>query len=200
MLRVPHRLAVLALIAGCLLAAVAHADGDAKRGQRLGYTCLGCHGIRNYHNTYPTYRVPKLEGQTVEYLAIALLAYQTKERSHSTMHAQAISMSAQDILDVSAYLAGEPVKSDGAADGTPPEAAQVCVACHGNEGVGILPEYPTLAGQHPDYLVHTLQAYRSGGRRNAIMLGFSAALSDADIKALAAYYGAQKPALRTSKR
>lgn len=195
--RPPVLLALLALLAA---SGSVHADGDAKRGQRLAYTCLGCHGIPNYKNTYPTFRVPKLEGQNVEYLVSALRAYQSKERSHATMHAHAVDMSEQDMRDVAAYLAGAPLKSDGKPEGTPPQAAQVCVACHGNDGVGIAPEYPVLAGQHADYLARTLLDYRNGGRRNAIMAGFVATLTDEDIEALAEYYAAQKPGLRTVKR
>lgn len=175
--------------------------GDAARGARLGYTCLGCHGILNYKNTYPNYRVPKLAGQSPSYIVIALQAYRNQERGHATMHAQAATMSDQDMADVAAYLAGTPVQSkpDARPVGTAPEAAAVCVSCHGNDGVGITPEYPTLAGQHEDYLQRALLDYKRGGRKNAVMAGFVGTLSEADIKALAAYYAAQ-PGLETSRK
>jgi cytochrome c553 len=67
---------------------------------------MGCHGIPGYNNAYPTYRVPKLGGQPPEYLAAALKAYQSGERPHKTMQAQATSLSEQDIADIAAYLAG----------------------------------------------------------------------------------------------
>ena len=79
--------------------------------------------------------------------------------------------------------------------GTAPKASHTCVACHGNDGVGILPEYPTLTGQHEDYLQEALRAYRSGQRKNAVMAGMAAALTDEDIEALARYYASQKPSL-----
>ena len=178
------------------------AAGDVERGAKLAYTCLGCHAIPNYKNTYPTYSVPKLRGQTPEYLVIALQAYRNKERSHGTMHAQAISMSDQDMADIAAYFAGPPVTSDAAAKpvGTAPEAAAVCVSCHGTDGVGIAPEYPTLAGQHADYLRRALTDYKRGGRKNAVMAGFVGGLSDADIAALARYYAAQPGLTTPSKR
>jgi cytochrome c553 len=179
----------------------AMAAGNAERGERLAYSCLGCHGIPNYKNTYPTYSVPKLGGQTAEYIVLALQAYRNKERSHGTMHAQAYSMSDQDMADIGAYFAGTPVASNPNAKpvGTAPEAAAVCVSCHGNDGVGITPEYPTLAGQHADYLVRALTDYKRGGRKNAVMAGFAGGLSDADIRALARYYAAQ-PGLRTPEK
>ncbi len=79
----------------------------------------------------------------------------------------------------------------GAADITAGKAkAGVCAACHGADGKTPLdPSYAILAGQHPDYLVAALKAYRSGDRKNAIMGGQAAALSNADIENLAAYYG-----------
>ena len=85
--------------------------GDAKRGHALSYTCNGCHAISNYKNVYPTYSVPKLHGQRPEYLVAALKAYKSGERSHGTMHAQASTISEQDMKDVATYLAGPKVSS-----------------------------------------------------------------------------------------
>ena len=187
--------------AALALAAAAHAAGDAGRGAQLGYTCLGCHGIDNYKNVYPTYSVPRLTGQHPEYLIAALKAYRSQERSHATMHAQAASLSDQDMQDLAVYLAGAPLTVGAAPLGaTPAKVTAICVACHGRDGVGLTAEYPTLAGQHADYLARALQDYRRGNRKNAIMPAFAGQLSDADIEAVAAYYSAQRPALRTVPR
>lgn len=71
----------------------------------------------------------------------------------------------------------------------------VCAACHGAAGIAAIPTYPNLAGQNEAYLVSSLKAYklkqRSGGMA-AIMQGQAAALSDADINNLAAYYASLK--------
>jgi cytochrome c553 len=75
-----------------------------------------------------------------------------------------------------------------------PASAQACVACHGKTGVSSSPEWPNLAGQHAAYLAIQLHAFKQGSRSNAAMAPFVAALSDADINALAAYYAAQQPA------
>jgi len=66
--------------------------------------------------------------------------------------------------------------------------AQVCAACHGKDGNGTSPMFPRLAGQYPEYLVHTLQAYKNGDRSNAIMAPQAKNLSDQDIADLASYY------------
>jgi cytochrome c553 len=178
--------------------------GDAARGEKLAYTCLGCHGIPNYKNAYPTYSVPKLAGQHPEYMVIALKAYQSGERAHATMHSHAVSMTEQEMADVAAYLAGANVikapASPAPGAGTAPAAAQVCIACHGNDGVGIVAEYPTLSGQYADYLARALTDYKRGNRKNAVMAGFAGTLSEADIRALADYYSKQSPALGTPKK
>jgi cytochrome c553 len=177
------------------LATQAHAEGDAERGEVLAYTCHGCHGIPNYKNAYPSYSVPKLGGQHAAYMVAALKAYASQERPHPTMYSHAATMSEQDMADIAAYLEGEPIQAGGEVIGTPPAATATCVACHGNEGVGILPEYPTLAGQYADYLEHALRDYRSGRRKNAIMAGFAAGLTDEDIEAIARFFSQQQPSL-----
>lgn len=67
-----------------------------------------------------------------------------------------------------------------------------CAACHGADGVSATPAFPTLAGQHRDYLYHSLRDYKSGKRKNPIMAGQVEALSDADMADLALFYSRQK--------
>lgn len=86
----------------------AWAEGNTDAGMEKANTCMGCHGIPGYNNVYPTYRVPKVGGQPPKYLEAALKAYRSGERPHSTMHAQAASMTDQDIADVAAYLSSAP--------------------------------------------------------------------------------------------
>lgn len=72
-------------------------------------------------------------------------------------------------------------------------ASEVCAACHGVDGNLVLaPDYPKLGGQHADYLVFALKAYRSGDRDNAIMAPFAGGLSDQDIRDVAAWYARQE--------
>jgi len=67
----------------------------------------------------------------------------------------------------------------------------VCHACHGETGQSIQPIYPNLGGQHQDFMVRTLKGFRDGSRQNAIMNGFAANLSDADIEDISAWYASQ---------
>ncbi len=93
-----------------------------------------------------------------------------------------------------AALANEPVAESSQSVA---EKAAPCAACHGPNGVSTNPMYPSLAGQYQDYLVVALKAYKSGARKNPVMAGMAAPLSDQDIKALAAYFAAQKGPLYT---
>jgi len=87
-------------------ATAATPTGNAARGKDLTYTCQGCHGVTGYKNAYPNYHVPKIGGQSPQYLINALTEYQQGKRKHPTMQAQAASFSAQDIADIAAYISG----------------------------------------------------------------------------------------------
>ena len=166
------------------------AEGDAEAGATLAYTCLGCHGIEGYRNAYPSYRVPKLGGQKAAYLVVALKGYREGTRAHPTMAAHATSLSDQQIEDVAAYLAslgGDTVAAGGGAAPSLDETA-TCIACHGQNGISLSPTWPTLAGQHQDYLEHALNQYRDGTRKDPVMAPLVAALTDEDVELLARYY------------
>ncbi|MFT3792367.1 MAG: cytochrome c [Rudaea sp.] len=68
------------------------------------------------------------------------------------------------------------------------EKAATCAACHGADGNASTALYPRLAGQYHDYLARALHEYKSGERKNPIMAGMAAPLSDAEIDALSHYY------------
>lgn len=103
------------LAAGVLLACMSGASaapltvqGDYDHGRRLALTCLGCHGVPDYHNPYPRFRVPRLGGQSPGYLVRALHDYRQGRRQHATMQVQARALSDQDIADLAVYLAATP--------------------------------------------------------------------------------------------
>ena len=70
--------------------------------------------------------------------------------------------------------------------------AGVCAGCHGVDGVSPIPTQPNLAGMSWQYTAKQLRHFKTGQRDNAIMKGFSATLSDADMKALGVYYASMK--------
>ena len=73
-------------------------------------------------------------------------------------------------------------------------ATQVCAACHAADGNSPAAANPKLAGQHPEYLTRQLIGFKENkARKNAVMMGFSAALTAEDMANVSAHYGAQKP-------
>ncbi|GGP23044.1 c-type cytochrome [Silvimonas iriomotensis] len=69
---------------------------------------------------------------------------------------------------------------------------KVCAACHGADGNSVIPANPSLAGQHPEYIYKQLTEFKSQKRKNPVMLGMAATLSDADMHNVAAYFSTQK--------
>ena len=107
-------------------------------------------------------------------------------------------MKALTALSLAALLAA-PVLAATPGPATKPDPAkgqaistQVCGACHTADGSRGSPANPILAGQHPEYIVKQLQEFKSGKRASAVMAGFAATLSDADMKNIAAWLSSQK--------
>lgn len=85
----------------------------------------------------------------------------------------------------SAYAAGDAAAGQA--------KAAVCAACHGPDGNSFNPEWPKLAGQHPDYIVKQLKDFKDGTRENVLMSPMAAPLSEQDMEDLAAFFASQTP-------
>lgn len=72
------------------------------------------------------------------------------------------------------------------------KSAEVCAACHTNDGSRGMPPNPILQGQHPEYLVKQLTDFKAGKRENPIMTGMASVLSADDIKNVAAFYASKQ--------
>jgi cytochrome c553 len=70
--------------------------------------------------------------------------------------------------------------------------AAVCAACHTADGSRGSPANPILQGQHPEYLAKQLAEFKAGKRKNAIMQGFAATLSDSDMLNVSAFYASKQ--------
>ena len=70
--------------------------------------------------------------------------------------------------------------------------SQPCQACHGPNGISVSPDFPNLAGQNADYMLHVLKHYKNGKRKNPIMQAQVASLSEKDMLDLAAYFSSQQ--------
>ncbi|MCU7373081.1 cytochrome c4 [Paucibacter sp. O1-1] len=175
---------------------------DVAAGQKKVAMCIGCHGIPGYQSSFPeVYKVPMISGQGAKYIAASLSAYAKGERKHPTMRGIALSLTEQDIADISAYYEQHGKSTTTVPEAAVPASAQVtellnkgaCASCHGaNFSKPIDGSYPKIAGQHADYLYAALKSYQVEGnavvgRGNAIMAGQVKQFSHAELKAMSKY-------------
>jgi cytochrome c553 len=149
--------------------------------------CSACHGADGVSSNAAW---PNLASQNSAYLIEALKAYKTGARVNAMMAATVKDLSDRDIREVASYYAG--LKKTGVARKSQPRAGgpdvSACAACHGGDGISANPAWPNLAGQHKDYLLAALKAYKAGTRKNELMAGIAQGLSEADMEALVGYY------------
>jgi len=109
------------------------------------------------------------------------------------------------VLAAAALAAGSALAQAPAGDpGRGAQKVQMCQGCHGIEGWRTaFPEVykvPRIAGQHPQYFVSALKAYRTGDRAHPSMRGIAATLSDQDMADLAAYYAQTGDTMRKASK
>jgi cytochrome c553 len=195
-----------ALLLTCCLAAAAGAEeakappkADLAKGQaKATAICAACHADDGNRGS-PAY--PILQGQHPEYLVKQLEEFKAGKRVNAIMQGMAATLTEDDMRDVAGFYAskqakpgfakskdlatlGEKIFRGGIADRSIP----ACAGCHGPSGAGIPSQYPRLAGQHADYTLAQLTAFRGGVRKNSVpMMGVAAKLNDNEIKALSDY-------------
>ena len=174
-------LVLLGLFMGVTHTAVA--QGDAEAGKAKSAVCAACHNVDG-NSAIPMN--PKIAGQHEKYLYKQLmefkLASQTggqEGRNNAVMNGMAAPLSEQDMKDLSAYFASQ-TESPGATPeeyiapgealyrgGDESRGIAACAACHGPTGNGSsLSGFPDISGQHVEYTVTQLKAFRSGMRNN----------------------------------
>jgi cytochrome c553 len=182
---------------GCAVCAEPYAyfPADAERGRELAVVCLACHGAADrLSGTEPEFHVPLLAGQRGEAMFAALRDYKSGARESAVMQPFVAGLSIQDMRDVAAYLAasGPYVPStEDAGSWAHEKVRRDCTACHGESGMGVMAGIPVLTGQHEDYLIHALEAYRDGRRSDSTMGPIAKALTPSEIEQLAAYFSKQ---------
>jgi len=201
--------ALVALLA--LTAAPAHAQllphgAAAEGGAGVQGVCSACHGADG-NSVDP--KVPKLAGQSAQYLYEQLLAFKAQggRRASGVMGAMAVNLSDVEMRNTAAYFAeqlpkptplgavvskkvvarGESIYRQGISSSP---AVPACASCHALSGAGLPPEFPRLAGQHAQYLVKQLDEFRSGRRAsdpNRLMARVAHKLTDRDIDTVSQY-------------
>lgn len=186
--------------------------GDVEAGKKKAASCTGCHG-RNGDSLISIN--PKLAGQGAKYLFKQMNDFKTGERPNALMQSQLAGKSEQDLKDIAAFFA-EQKSSSGLVKkefmelgqkiyrgGNAETGLPACIACHGPAGEGMSAAgFPSLAGQHAQYVEAQLKAFRSAGRGDhsgqkrtndsvdggpAMMQDVSAKMSDDEIQAVSSY-------------
>jgi len=175
--------------------------GDPVAGMEKTFLCQGCHGEDGI--SFDT-RVPKLAGQYGSYISKQVRNYLSGLLPHEIMGSMAGTVSDEDLNDIAAYFASQPMMRGNVASDNKlgkqlyysddSEKARVsCNSCHGVYGKGLSPEnpvYPVIGGQHRDYLYMQLLKFKNGERNNSPggMMNTSVhRLSNAELEALADY-------------
>ena len=179
--------------------AVTPAKADMAKGEAsFAGVCAACHAADG-NSLIPVN--PKLAQQHPEYLIKQLTEFKAGTRENAVMTGMAAMLSVDDMKNISYWLAtkkatpgaakekdlvllGERIYRGGIADRQIP----ACAGCHSPNGAGIPAQYPRLSGQHADYSVAQLIAFRDGVRNNSLQMNqIAAKLNDREIKAVADY-------------
>ena len=178
----------------------AYAAGDAAAGQGKVAVCSGCHGAEG-NSMIPSF--PKLAGQGELYLVNQMKDIRDGARNVPQMMGILTGRSDQDLADMAAYYSSQ----KGTVGATNPEVLELgrqvyragiaakgvaaCTACHSPTGAGNAQAgFPALGGQHADYIISQLKAYRTETRTNGqakLMQQVAALMSDKEIEAVASY-------------
>lgn len=178
--------------------------------------CAACHGADGYGQVAAGF--PRLAGLDAAYLLRQLDAFADGTRVSPVMAPIAKALDANERKALADYYAELPLPAV-AAQPAPAASAGMgeqlalhgrwskqvpsCVACHGPHGEGVGAGFPPLAGQPARYIASQLRAFQSGARHNdplGLMRHVAATLSDADVKAVSAWFAAQPVAPREDKR
>jgi cytochrome c553 len=180
------RRSVLLALGGVILAGGAFA-ADPEAGKKVANMCRTCHGIDGYA-TLPI--APHIGGESQEYLESQLLAFKTGQREHEMMSVVAASLSPEQIADVAAWYASHEAKATLPEGVNAEDAPQLCAACHGADGIALLPDAPNLAGETNIYIDTQLKAFKRGKRESEIMSTIVADITEAEMREIADWYAA----------
>jgi cytochrome c553 len=177
----------------------AAAKPDTVKGSAtFGQVCAACHGADGNSGSPAN---PKLAGQHPEYLVKQLQEFKSGKRNNAVMKGFASTLSDDEMKGIAYWVAEQKPKAGFAKDkelvslgeriyrgGIADRSIAACAGCHSPSGAGIPAQYPRVSGQHADYTVAQLTAFRDGTRKNsAQMTGVAAKLNDREIRAVADY-------------
>jgi cytochrome c553 len=180
-------------------AAAKVAKPDLAKGEAsFTAVCAACHGADG-NSMIPVN--PKLAQQHPEYLVKQLKEFKSGKRANAIMSGMVAALSEDDMKNIAYWVASKKAKPGFAKDketvflgekifrgGIADRQIAACAGCHSPDGAGIPAQYPRIAGQHADYAVAQLVAFRDGVRKNSVqMSGVAGKMNDREIKAVSDY-------------
>ncbi len=162
----------------------------AEAGKRTASFCFNCHGTEG-HSTHP--ETPNLAAQNAAYLLVQMQKFVDGRRKYPFMEGLLKELTDEEKVNIAVYFSTIPAKKN--PPGDPAQISrgkqifsQICHVCHGDKGLGN-EQIARIASQQTPYLIKSLTLYRSssGERKDPIMSKVASQLTDADIKAVAAY-------------
>lgn len=181
-------------VATALVAGLSTSGASADEGFRLSQTCAGCHGT---NGASPGSTIPVLGGQSATYLANAMRAYKSGERSYYVMKIFAAGYDDAQIDAIAGWFAAKPwIGGTASVPAAEVAAGKVvadakCASCHASSGRSTA-DGPRLAGQPAAYLAMAAKAYKTGARSHADAAAALEGVSDSDIELAASFYAAQR--------
>jgi len=166
------------------------AYADPAAGRSKAEPCAACHGADG-NSVIPQF--PSLAGQTARYLYLQMKDFKEGRRSEPAMAPFVAKLSARDMLDLAEYFAAQkprPIafKADAArvARGRKKAEEVLCTMCHLG-GLSGQNEIPRVAGQHPEYVIKQLKAFKARTRTNdaGSMTSVAQTITEQDIEDLA---------------
>jgi cytochrome c553 len=162
-------------------------------GKKAASGCGACHGETGI-SSIPG--MPSLVGLDPQYLVAATNAYRNGQRKHDLMKALVAGLGDADIENIALFYASQKpgrAKSPAAGNAAAGKTTSAgCAGCHGASGVSA-GNTPSLAGQDAQYFVAAMRAYQDGSRTDPMMKGPAAAVGEAALADLAAYYAGLPP-------
>ena len=168
--------------------------GDLARGKLIAETCTTCHGDVEIMAGDPPIRPPRLFHQRASATFFALQAYRSGDRESEVMKPLAAALDDQQMRDIAAYLASEPLGppvAQMASSQAHAFAISRCGLCHGETGMGEMEGVPILTGQDKDYLKRALVDYKEGRRADVTMRAVASEMSETEMNEVALYYSSQ---------
>ncbi len=191
------------------MGAFAQADKDPEytKGQALAGVCAGCHGV---DGVSPIPTQPNLAGMSWQYIAKQLRHFKSGQRDNAIMKGFSATLSDADMKSLGVYFSAQKGRPIGTKDeklarsaehlyraGDATRGIPACAGCHSPSGAGIPAQYPRVGGQHAEYTLAQLTAFKGGVRGGAtkddtnangkIMMTIASRLTDGEMKALAEY-------------